>query len=122
MEFLCLHTDGQSYPSRPFQPHFGNGQYAREYFQLVDTTGRYLKDRPLGITRREFGNGYTLFCFNLEADGGSGQHVSLVRSGNVRLEARFRQALPKTVSLICYAIFDSILEISNRRQVLIDHY
>ena len=121
-EFLCLHVDGHSYPSRPFQPDFTNNQYAREYFQLVDSTGRYLKDRPLGITRKEFGQGYTLFCFSLEADGGCGPHVSLVRSGNVRLEARFRQPLPKTVNLVCYAIFDSVLEISNRRQVLIDHY
>ena len=121
-EFLCLHVDGQSYPSKPFQPDFGHSQYVREYLQLVETTGRYLKDRPLGITRKEFGQGYTLFCFNLEADGGCGPHVSLVRSGNVRLEARFRQPLPKTVNLICYAVFDSVIEISNRRQVLIDHY
>lgn len=123
LEYLCLHADGQSFPSRPFQPDYANNHYAREYFQLFDGTGRYLKDKPLSITRREFGSGYTLYCFNLEADGGSGgSHVSLVRSGNVRLEARFRTALTRTVNLICYSVFDSILEISGRRQVLLDHY
>jgi hypothetical protein len=71
---------------------------------------------------KEFGDGYALFCFNLEADEGCGQHVSLVRTGNVRLEARFRAALATTVNLICYAVYDSVIEISNRRQVLLDYY
>ena len=122
LEYLCLHADGQSFPSRPFQPNFGAGQYTREYFQMIETTGRYLKDRPLCITRKDFADGYALFCFNLEADGGCGSHVSLVRSGNVRLEARFRAALQRTVNLVCYAVFDSVLEISGRRQVLLDQY
>ena len=50
------------------------------------------------------------------------QHLSLIRNGNIRLETRFRKALPNTIHLIVYAIFDSIIEVSNRRQILIDYY
>lgn len=122
LEFLSIHTDGQSYPGRPLQPSFNNGQYGREYYQMIQATGRHLKDRGLAITRKDFGSGYTLFCFNLEPDGGCGSHVSLIRSGNLRLEGRFRNALDRTVNMICYAIYDSVIEISNRRQVLLDFY
>ena len=121
-EFLALYCDGHSYPAKPFQPDFRNGLYTREYFQLIQATGRQLKDRDIAITREEFGDGYALFCFNLEADEGCGQHVSLVKTGNVRLEVRFRNALATTVNLICYAVYDSVIEISNRRQVLLDYY
>lgn len=121
-EFISLYADGQTYPGKPFQPHFQRGQYAREFYQLIQTTGRHLKDRSLAITREDFGNGYTLFCFNLEPDEGCSGNVSLIKTGNVRLEARFRIPLPRTVNLICYSVFDSVIEISNRRQVLLDYY
>lgn len=121
-EYLTLNVDGQSYPAKPFQPLFQRNQYVREYYQLVETTGRHMKDRSLAITRSDFGQGYTLFCFNLEPDGGHNGNVSLIKTGNVRLEVRFRAPLPNTINLICYSVFDSILEISNRRQVLLDYY
>ena len=75
-EFICLYADGQSYPAKPFQPHFQRGQCAREYYQLIQTTGHYLKDRPLAITRQDFASGYTLFCFNLEPDEGYSGNLS----------------------------------------------
>ncbi|XP_078030988.1 uncharacterized protein F54H12.2-like [Epinephelus lanceolatus] len=121
-EFISLYADGQSHPAKPFQPLFQRGQYVREYFQLVQTTGRHLKDRSLAISRNDFGNGYTLFCFNLEPDDGRAGNVSLIKSGNVRLEVRFRVPLQRTVNLVCYAVYDSVIEISNKRQVLLDYY
>ena len=121
-EFMCLYADGQSFPAKPFQPLFQRSQYAREYYQLIQTTGRHLKDRSLAITRKDFGAGYTLFCFNLEPDEGCSGNVSLIKTGNVRLEARFRVPLPRTVNLICYSVFDLVIEVANRRQVLLDYY
>ena len=96
--------------------------YIPENISILQATGRQLKYREISIKRKEFAKGYALFCFNLDADEGCGQHVSLVRTGNVRLEARFRVALATTVNLICYAVYDSVIEISNRRQVLLDYY
>ena len=122
MEYLNIIADGRAYPGKPFQPSFATGQYVREYYQLYQATGRQLKDRGCAITRDDFGAGYTLFCFNLEPDEGCGNHVSLVKSGNVRVEARFRGALGRTVNMLCYAVYDSVIEVNNRRQVLVDNY
>lgn len=117
---MCLYADGQSYPAKQFQPNFQRKHYTREFYQLIQTTGRHLKDRPLAITREDFG--YTLFCFNLEADEGHSGNVSLVQTGSVRLETRFRNPLPRTMNLVCYSVFDSVIQISNMRQVLLDDY
>ncbi len=122
LEFLAVYVDGQQYPSKPLQLNFESGSAVREYYQLVMTTGRHLKDQPLCIGRNDFLNGYTRYAFNLTPDEECGQHISLIKSGNIRVEARFRKPLPNTINLIVYAVFDSIIELSNRRQVLIDYY
>lgn len=121
-EFLSIYADGHAYPARPLQPLFQSGQYVREYYHMIQTTGRHLKDRSLAVTRSDFGHGYSLFCFNLEPDDGQSGNVSLIKTGNVRLEVRFRTALPRTINIICYSVFDSVIEISNQRQVLVDNF
>ncbi|XP_056127237.1 uncharacterized protein F54H12.2-like [Rhinichthys klamathensis goyatoka] len=122
LEFLAVYVDGQQFPAKPLQPNFEAGLAVREFYQLAMTTGRHLKNQALSIDRNDFLNGYTLYAFNLTPDEDCGQHISLVKSGNIRLEARFRQPLPHTINLIIYAVFDSIVEVSNRRQVLVDYY
>lgn len=119
---MALYVDGQQYPSRPFQPDYDSEAAVREFYQLSLSSGRHLKDQALSIDRREFIHGYTMYAFNLAPDEGCGQHISLIKSGNIRLEMRFQQPLPQTINLIVYAVFDSIIEISNRRQVLVDYY
>lgn len=122
LEFMVLSVDGVSIPSRPLQPQYDNGSAVREFYQLVLATGKHLKNQSMSIDREDFLNGYTLYAFNLSPDEGCGQHVSLIKTGNIRLEARFREPLRQTVNIIIYSIFDSIIEISNRRQVHAEYY
>ena len=122
LEFLALYMDGQQFPAKPLQPQYLEGNAVREFYQLALASGRHLKNRAMLIDREDFLNGYTLYAFNLTPDEECSQHLSLIRNGNIRLETRFRKALPNTINLIVYAIFDSIIEVSNRRQILIDYY
>ncbi|XP_053466915.1 uncharacterized protein F54H12.2-like [Ictalurus furcatus] len=122
LEFLAVYLDGQQHPAKPLQPEYGSGSAVREFYQLALASGKHLKNQPLAIDREDFLHGYTLYAFNLTPDEDCSQHVSLIKSGNIRLEARFRQPLPRTINLIVYAIFDSIIEVSNRRQILVDYY
>ncbi|XP_067233779.1 uncharacterized protein F54H12.2-like [Chanodichthys erythropterus] len=122
LEYLAVYVDGQQFPAKPLQPDFAAGLAVREFYQLAMATGRHLKNQPLSIDRNDFLNGYALYAFNLTPDEDCGQHISLVKSGNIRLEARFKNPLPRTINLIVYAVFDSIVELSNRRQVLVDYY
>lgn len=122
LEFLAVHVDGQQFPAKPLQPDFASGSAVREFYQLATATGRHLKNQALSINRDDFLKGYSLYAFNLTPDEDCGQHISLIKSGNIRLEARFKQPLPHTINLIVYAVFDSIIEVSNRRQVLADYY
>ncbi len=81
-------------------------------------TGKHLKIQPLAIGRQDFLNGYILYEFNSSPDEDCSNQVSLIRLGNIKLEARFRQLLTWPITFIVYAV----IEISNRRQVLVDYY
>ncbi|XP_067295937.1 uncharacterized protein F54H12.2-like [Pseudorasbora parva] len=122
LEYLAVYVDGQQFPAKPLQPDFEAGLAVREFYQLAMASGRHLKNQALSIDRNDFLNGYALYAFNLTPDEDCGQHISLIKSGNIRLEARFKNALTHTINLIVYAVFDSIIEVSNRRQVLVDYY
>ncbi|XP_072562255.1 uncharacterized protein F54H12.2 [Paramormyrops kingsleyae] len=118
-EFVALYVDGQQFPAKP---DFNRGNIAREYYSLVLATGRHLKNDPVAVDRNEYISGYTLYAFNLSPDEGCNQHLSMVKSGNMRLEMRFCQPLTRTVTLIVYATFDNIIEINQRRNILYDYY
>ncbi|XP_051791535.1 uncharacterized protein F54H12.2-like [Erpetoichthys calabaricus] len=121
VEFLALYLDGEQIPAKPFQPNFANDNTTREYYNLVLSSGKHLKDLPLAISRTDFSWGFTLFAFDLMPDQECGDHFSLVKTGNMRFEVRFWLPLPHTVNLIVYAVFDNIIEINQRRNMLYDY-
>lgn len=121
-EFISMYVNGVQYPSKPFLPNFRDDNAVREFYSLIQATGKQMKDQAMVIDRTEYLHGYTLYGFNMTPDEDCGQHLSLVNSGNMRLELRFRNPLPNTVNVIVYATFDNIVEINQRRNVLIDYY
>lgn len=120
--FIALYVDGEQIPSKPFQPNYANTHNSvREYYSLIQATGRHLKDKPLIIDRSDYSRGYTLYAFDLTPDQEAGDHFSLVKTGNMRLEMRFSVPLPDTVNLIIYAVFENVIEVSQQRAVLFDY-
>ncbi|XP_060092552.1 uncharacterized protein F54H12.2-like [Heteronotia binoei] len=106
INFAVLYVDGEQIPPKPFQPDFAAGNNVREYMSLVQTAGKHLQDRPLLIDHDEYHNGYTLFAFDLSPDQECADHYSLIKTGNLRAEIHFADALPQTVNLIVYNIIE----------------
>ena len=93
INYLSLCVDGRQVPSKPLTPAFDKGLWARSYMSVFQGTGTAWKDKGINISYEDYGKGYTLFCFDLTpalTNGCSGE-VELVKSGVVRLEARFSQ-------------------------------
>ena len=80
-------------------------------------------DSGTDITYKDFGNGYSLFCFDLTADGcgNSGTHFELMRQGNLRFKMHFGSPLTQTINIIVYGEFESVLEVTHNREVLLDY-
>ncbi|XP_018313141.1 uncharacterized protein F54H12.2-like [Mycetomoellerius zeteki] len=96
--------------------------YVEAYHTLFSGTGIHFLNEGNSITRDDYGNGYTLFAFDLTPDlsANCAGHWNLVKHGSLRLEVRFEKALSVTINCIVYAEFDNVLEIDSSRQVIID--
>ena len=119
---LALYRDGTSVPGRPFTPDFANGKILRSYMQLMRTFDYINTDDTNGLTPDEFGNGYTIYAFDLTADKQvTATHRQPITTRNLRLELTFEKDTPTTINVLLYAVYDSMIEITQLRDV-ITHY
>ena len=120
---LEVSIDGQNVCGTPITMDFGHQKYMRLYDGLFHALNKSYGDSGTDITYTDFGSGYTLFCFDLTADGcgNNSGHFELARQGNLRLKMHFDAPLTQTINVIVYGEFESILEITHTRQVLLDY-
>ena len=62
-----------------------------------------------------------VFSFDLTPDMDAEDHYALIKHGNLRLELEFVAALADPVSILIYAEFDNIVEITADRHIQIDY-
>ncbi|XP_044005918.1 uncharacterized protein F54H12.2-like [Aphidius gifuensis] len=124
INFLCLYVDGKQIPGKPLQPTFSNNIFdAEAYHTLFSGTGIYFGDHGMQIDRDSYRKGYTLFDFDLTPDlsAHSAGHWNLIKSGSLRIEVRFSEALAEVINCLVYAEYDDIIEIDSSRQVIMDY-
>ncbi|XP_071503404.1 uncharacterized protein F54H12.2-like [Diadema antillarum] len=124
VNYLSLYVDGVQVPSKPITPSYGDTpglNSIRAYQTLFSGTDKMFKDTGNHISREDYDRGYALYAFDLSPDLSSGQHFSLKRQGNLRLEMHFDNQLTEGMNIVVYAEFDNILEIDRARNVLFDY-
>ena len=88
------------------------------YMSVFTGTGKWGKDEGCGFDREEYPRGYCLYAWDLTADlSDSGEHFQLMKNTNIRLELRFRTALPNTVTVVVYSEFQNMIMIDKDRNV-----
>ncbi len=116
-----LFLDGQPQLVRPIETNFATGHFISGYASLFNSTGKYMKDENLDIERTDYHRGYALYAFDLSPDLGDSGHFNLQREGSLRVDLKFGVALPNTVNVICYAEFDSVIEVDRHRNVIFNY-
>ena len=83
------------------------------YFNTDDTNG---------LSYEEFGQGYTLYAYDLTSDNDvSASYRQAIAHNNLRLELNFNTDLASTVNVLLFAVFDSQVEITKLRDVLTNY-
>ena len=72
-----------------------------------------------GITREQYGNGYTLFVFDLTPDLCLGDKQS-IKNGSASIECQFGTPLEAAINFVVLGEFQSLMEIDANRNVLCD--
>jgi len=118
---IAVFLDGQQqHCIKPLHPNFADQLYISSYLSLFSGTGKINKDDGNNISRNEYGNGYTLYAFDLSPDLSEDDHFNLMKQGGLRLVLKFAQALPTTVTVVAYAEFENVIEIDRNRNVIYD--
>ena len=119
---IAVYTDGQQHGQgiKPPKIDCANSLYVRAYNTLFGGTGKLFHDEGNDISRSEYADGYALYAFDLSPDLTDDEHFDLSKTGSVRLQAKFADALATPVTLIAYAEFQNLLEIDNNRNVIYD--
>ncbi|XP_071478000.1 uncharacterized protein F54H12.2-like [Diadema antillarum] len=122
LNFLALYADSEQVPWKPLRPKFAeqNASYILAYQTLFSGTNSLYRDKGNHIDRKDYGNGYSLYAFDLTPDLSDGDCFNLRKHGNVRLEMQFEEALPETINVLVYAEYESIVEIDRNRNVIVD--
>jgi hypothetical protein len=116
---IGLYKDGMPYPCPVMKPDFGKSRFGETFLCFLKSLGAVNSNIVPAIKKDEYSSGYTLFSFDMSPD--QSQSVvpasMLKMSSNIRLEMKFKNALPKNVTLIVYAVFENLMEISKDRRV-----
>ena len=74
------------------------------------------------MDRESYAQGHFIVGFDLTPDGSANfvSHLQLARSGSVRIEVTFEQALTSTVNCILYSEFQNMIEFNSNHHVIAD--
>jgi len=98
---------------------FDNDNYTTSYMQSIVRNMGYLdKNLNCGITLAEFKSTYPFFTFVLAPDFDINQS-QLPQQGNLKLDIKFAKALEASAIVIVYGVFESEIQISANRNVLV---
>lgn len=120
---IAVLVNGQSRPcTAPLKPNFKTSEYVRSYTQFMETFQYLNKDDTNGLTLKEFKHGYTMFAYDLTPDGditSSYRHANVPH--NIRLSMEFATTLKTTINVLIYAVFDSAIEITKLRDIILQY-
>lgn len=118
---ISLDINGRQYPSRPLEPNFETGQFARSYHSLLETVlGECLDERSLGLSYDDyFTKGKTLFGFSLIPNYTTALTPRM--NGNINLNLKFRTPLKENVTVIVYSELQNVIQIDAARNIHTDY-
>jgi hypothetical protein len=97
---------------------FKSNFYSRAYYSLYNSVFKGAIDHGNNISRKEFGNGYTLFVYDLTPDMTSGDKFNLIQNDKqIVVKLQFVTPLESPIYAICYFEYDALLTFNNFDEV-----
>jgi hypothetical protein len=124
LNYLSLSVNGREYFNNPFTPDYSDDgdNYTMEYLSTYFGTNLFYSDDGYGVTRKQYKNGFCLYCFDLTGNlSASQEYWSAPEEGQVRMELGFATALPSVVSVVIYSEERDCLTIDRNRNCSIEY-
>lgn len=119
---IALYRDGELVPGQIHTPNFSSDHFLRSYVSSMNALNYFNTDDSNGMTLEHFKDGYTLHAFDLTADANTNAtYRNLTKTSSLRLELGFASATKETINVMLFAIFDSKVEITKLRDVIMNY-
>ena len=114
--YLEVTVDGQSVPAKPLRRNFETRDYTSSFLSIFFK--KYPTHTGNWITREDYTNRYSLFCFDIQ---GQVQEDLFAKhkKGHSRLTINFASSVPYPVMLIVYSISPGLIKIDKARNVIV---
>lgn len=121
VERIAVTVDGEHVFGSPLQCDFAQNLYMQAYQNLHTVIGKSYDAGGINITYKDYAVGSALFCFDLSSGSFSrlSDQFSVERNGNFRLAVSFTESTTETLHMMLYGEFDRVIEVNNRRDVLL---
>jgi hypothetical protein len=124
LNYLTCHMNGTMYPSIPYQPDYDKDLYARELVDFYSNIGQTNTEPLFKSSFHNYKDGYNFYAFNFNSDQQITpveDFINIPKEGYLRLEVHFKENLKNPLKVMCYGIFENMIEINNNRKVTIDY-
>jgi len=122
LDKIGLYCNGELVPGQILKPDFKTGQVLEAYVNTMKALDYFRTDDSNGMTIEHFKNGYTLYAFDLTPDGNiNSPYRNINKGGSLRLEMNFDSPLTDTITVMLYAGFDSKVEVTKLRDVIVNY-
>ena len=117
--FVACHYNSIQYPPKAFKPDFPKELYSREYLSLFETANQLNPNPEIDISLKNYKDNTTIFGFNfspdLAPDCNTCGHANVIKRGSLRVEMHFAEQLTEAVTVLLYAEYDCLLQITKER-------
>lgn len=101
---------------------FPKHQYIRAYNSLFDGCNINHSDIGNAISRKDYPDGYALVAVDLTPDlSASSAHISLPKTGSLRIDVQFGAALAQSITAVIFAEFPGLVSIDKDRNIVTDY-
>jgi hypothetical protein len=124
LNYLTCHMNGIMYPSIPYTPDYDKDLYARELVEFYSNIGQTNSEPLFKSSFANYKDGYNFYAFNFNSDQQITpieNFINIPKEGYLRLELHFKNNLANPLKVMCYGIFENMIEIDNNRKVTIDY-
>lgn len=117
------HLTGDYYSTlRPVRMNMEQQEYIEAFDNFNDAINTYFHDTSVAITPDEFTTSCFILGWDLTSDGcGSQDHLSVPKSGTLRIQLEYSKALEKNIKLMLYAEYDNYISIDASRNAYTDY-
>ncbi|MES9902423.1 MAG: hypothetical protein ABW168_07040 [Sedimenticola sp.] len=120
---IVLSVDGIPVSGNPLKVNFDD-EYGSNcinvFTAMLECSGKWMNDAGNQLSRDDINGGYALFAYQLEPLFDEGGYLTLIKQGNVRLDAQFSKSLPEPVTCVIYSEYPGYFEINQSREIVIE--